>query len=434
MQTLVLKNARIVDGGGARGAADVVVEDEVVVAIEPAGSVGAAGREVVDLAGLLLLPGLVDIQVHFRTPGPGDAEDLASGTAAAAAGGVTAVLMMANTDPPLDTPDRVREVLAAARSTPIDVHTAATITVGRAGERLVDVDGLHAAGVRVLTDDGSAVMDSAVMRAALEATTRLPGLVISQHAEDEALVAGGAINEGVVARTLGVGGRPVEAEEIVVGRDLVLARLTGGRYHVLHLSGGRSLELVRRARAAGVRVTCEVTPQHLVLTEDDVPRLGTHGKMNPPLRTEADVAALRGGLADGTIDAIATDHAPHAPAAKARPLAEAPPGMLGVETMASVVWTHLVGPGVLSPDEAVRLLSRRPAALLGLGDQGQPIVPGSPATLCVLDPEERWIPDATALHSRSANNPFAGTELRGRVRATLVRGRVVADRSGLFRR
>ncbi len=388
------------------------------------------GARVLDVTGLLVMPGLVDIQVHFREPGGTEAEDIASGAEGAARGGVTAVVMMPNTSPAIDDPAVVAEVLAIGRSAPVEVHTAASITVGRQGERLVDVRALHAAGVRVFTDDGNAVMDAGIMRAALEATTQLPGMVVSQHAEDASLVAGGVVNEGLVARSLGVGGRPREAEEVIVARDVALARLTGGRYHVLHLSTALALDHVRRARAEGAAVTCEVTPQHLVLTEGDVARLGTSGKMNPPLRTAADVDALRRGLADGTVDAIATDHAPHAPEAKAASLADAPPGMLGVETAAAVVWTHLVRPGLLSPARAVEVLSTRPAAIAGLWRHGGPVAPGRPANLCVLDPEETWVVDPDALASRSRNTPFAGDRLTGRPVLTVVDGRVVMSRLG----
>jgi dihydroorotase len=428
---LLLRGAVRVDAEGDEVPVDVRVEGRDVAAVGPAGALPAGGAAVVDATGLLLLPGLVDIQVHFREPGATEAEDIASGAAGAAAGGVTAVVMMPNTTPAIDAVDVVREVLDIGRRATVDVHTAAALTVGRRGEQPVDHAALHAAGVRIFTDDGDAVMDSALLRGALEASTRLPGMVVAQHAEDARLVAGGALTEGPVAEALGVRGRPAEAEEVVVARDLALARLTGGRYHVLHLSTARALDLVRRARAEGVRATCEVTPQHLVLTAEDVPRLGTSGKMNPPLRTDGDVAALRRGLAEGAVDAVATDHAPHAPERKALPLAEAPPGMLGVETAAAVVWTHLVGPGVLSRRRAVEVLSRTPARIAGLERHGGPVAAGRPANLCLLDPAARWVVDPAALASRSRNTPWAGDELVGRVVCTLVDGRVVHDPGGV---
>jgi dihydroorotase len=383
---------------------------------------------VLDLTGTLLMPGLVDIQVHFREPGGTGAEDITTGAEGAARGGMTAVVMMPNTTPVLDSPEVVKDVLAIGERSLVDVHTSACLSVGRTGGALVDFDALYQVGVRVFTDDGNALMDSGLMRAALQATTRLPGMVVSQHCEDESLVAGGAVNEGEVARRLGLSGRPAAAEEIIVARDIALARLTGGRYHVLHMSSALSLAHVRRAKEEGLAVTCEVTPQHLVLTEQDVERLGTSGKMNPPLRTAADVAALRQGLADGAVDAVATDHAPHDPDSKARALADAPPGMLGTETAAAVVWTHLVLPGVLTPGQAVHVLSTRPAQIAGLSRHGGPIEVGRPANLCVFDPQEQWVVDPQQMASRSRNSPFAGETLTGRPVMTLVDGQVVMSR------
>lgn len=428
MMTRILRGGTVIDGRSVPQVADVVLSDDLVTAVLPAGQVRQRGAAVTDVTGCLITPGLVDIQVHFREPGGTEAEDIGSGAQAAARGGVAAVVMMPNTTPPIDTPDMVREVRSLGRRALVDVHTAAALTIDRAGERLVDFDRLYQAGVRIFTDDGSALMHSGLMRQALEATTRLAGMVVSQHAEDAALVAGGAINEGAVAHRLGVQGRPPEAEEIIVARDLILARSTGGRYHVLHLSTGAALELVSQARGRGVDVSCEVTPQHLVLTEEDVARLGTVGKMNPPLRTAADVTALRVGVAGGTVDAIATDHAPHSPARKSLPLDQAPPGMLGVETAATVVWTHLVGPGLLTPQQAITLLSVRPARIAGLSRHGGPVAPGRPANLCVFDPEEQWRVDATSLASRSANTPFDGEPMTGRPVLTVVDGRAVMSR------
>ncbi len=427
MHTTLFRGGDVVDSAGRR-TADVLVTGGEISVVAPPGQVTADGVDVVDVTGLLVMPGLVDIQVHFREPGGTEAEDIASGAAAAASGGMTAVVMMPNTTPAIDSVDMVRDVMGLAAGADIDVLTSACLSVGRTGEQLVDFAALHGAGVRVFTDDGNALADSALMRAALAATTRLPGMVVSQHAEDESLVAGGAINEGEVARQLGVGGRPPEAEEIIVARDVALARLTGGRYHVLHLSTGLALAHVRRAKAEGLAVSCEVTPQHLVLTEQDVHRLGTVGKMNPPLRTGDDVALLRAGIVDGAIDAIATDHAPHPPARKALPLAEAPPGMLGVETAAAVVWTHLVQPGIIGPERMVEVLSSRPAAIAGLEGHGGPIAAGSPANLCLFDPSATWVVDPSTMASRSLNSPFAGDTLTGRPVATIVRGRTVMSR------
>ncbi|MGI9015725.1 MAG: dihydroorotase [Euzebya sp.] len=427
MRTMVLRGGTLIDGASPQQQTDIVVTEGNITAVAPAGTVADAGGGILDVTGLLVMPGLVDIQVHFREPGGTDAEDIESGAQGAARGGMTAVVLMPNTTPPVDGVDVVGQVMAIARHALIDVRTSATLSRGREGHQVVDFDALYGAGVRVFTDDGNALMDSALMRAALQATTRLPGMVVSQHAEDEALVAGGVINEGATAQALGVRGRPAEAEEVIVARDVALARLTGGRYHVLHLSSRLSLRHVARARREGLAVTCEVTPQHLALTEEDVPRLGTNGKMNPPLRTAADVAALRAGLADGTIQAVATDHAPHSPARKAASLADAPPGMLGTETAASVIWTHLVIPGMLTPSQAVQVLSVNPAGIAGLEEHGGPIRAGRPANLCVFDPAHEWVVDVDTLASKSRNSPFAGETLTGRPVMTLYNGRTVHD-------
>ena len=427
---LVISGGRLVVPADAAEPVDVVVCDGRVSAVVPFGEAPQAQRTL-DASHAWVMPGFVDIQVHFRTPGGTDSEDIASGAAGAAMGGVTACVMMPNTNPPIDTPEMVAEVLALAAGAPCDVRTSAAITAARAGERLADIAALYGAGVRVFTDDGDCVADDALMEAALKATVELPEAVISQHAEDPAMVAGGVINAGAVAERLGVQGRPADAEVSVVRRDIELARRTGGRYHVLHLSTAAAMELVAEAKRDQVAVTAEVTPQHLVLTEDDVERLGTTGKMNPPLRLASDVTALRRAIVDGSLDAVATDHAPHHRALKDRPLADAPPGMIGVETMASVVWSELVATGQMAPERFVEVVSTAPARIAGIADHGRPIAPGSPANLTVFDPAVRWTVDAGALQSRSLNSPWAGRTLTGRVRHTVLAGRPVVVGSEL---
>ena len=424
MARVLLSGGTVVEPQGSRDL-DVAIEDGLITEVGPRGEVRGDRR--LDATGALVMPGLVDIQVHFRAPGGTESEDIASGSAAAALGGITACVMMPNTVPTIDSVEMVNEVLALARHAPCDVRTSAAITVDRAGQRLVDFVALHRAGVRVFTDDGWAVADSAVMRAAFEATRSLQGAVLSQHAEDPVLTEHGVINEGAVSRRLGLPGRPREAEEIIVARDIALARATGGRYHVLHMSTSLALAHVRAARAEGLRVTAEVTPQHLVLTEEDVERLGTSGKMNPPLRLDEDVAALRAGIVDGSIDAVATDHAPHHPDYKALPLAEAPPGMLGVETMASVVWDELVASGSMTPERFVAALSVNPARIAGIAEHGRSIAVGQPANLTVFDPDASWTVTGGGLHSKSTNTPWEGRTLRGRVRHTVVGGRVTVQ-------
>ena len=427
---LVISGGRLAVPTGADGAVDVVIDDGRITAITPAGQ-GPAARRRLDASDAWVMPGFVDIQVHFRTPGGSESEDIASGAAGAAMGGVTACVMMPNTVPAIDSPAMVREVLALAAGVPCDVRTSACVTAGRAGERPADIEALYAAGVRVFTDDGDCVADDALMEAALATTVGLRGAVISQHAEDPAMVSGGVINAGAVSARLGVRGRPAEAEISVVDRDIELARRTGGRYHVLHLSTAAAMDLVAQAKRDGVRVTAEVTPQHLVLTEDDVERLGTTGKMNPPLRLAADVAALRRGIVDGALDAVATDHAPHHPSLKDCALADAAPGMIGVETMASVVWSELVATGRMSPARFADVVSISPARIAAITDHGQPIAAGSAANIAVFDPAETWTVRAESLQSRSLNSPWAGRTLTGRVRHTLLSGHPVVIDSEL---
>jgi dihydroorotase len=318
----------------------------------------------------------------------------------------------------------VQSVIERARTAGLcEVLPAGCITVGRRGEELAPLGELHDLGVRVFTDDGDCVADAAVMRAAFEYASSLPGAVLAQHAEDPALVRNGHMHEGAWSSRLGIPGRPAIAESTIVARDLQLAEQTGGRYHVLHLSCAASAALVRAAKAAGVRVTAECTPQHLVLTDESCAGFDPVFKMNPPLREQADVDALRAAVADGTIDAIATDHAPHAPETKDVPFEDAPPGMLGVETALAVVHTTLVLGGVLPLGAAFGALSWRPAAIAGLDDRhGGPVAPGRPAHLCVFDPGHAWVVDGRALASRSRNTPWEGWKLTGKVRHTIYGG------------
>ncbi|MEM7273725.1 MAG: dihydroorotase [Actinomycetota bacterium] len=427
--TWALRGGTVVDRLGVRQA-DVTVDGDAIVAV---GDTPPDARSI-DVSGCYVLPGLVDIQVHFRTPGGEVSETMESGAASAALGGVTACVMMPNTIPTIDSVEMVRAVRERAVGLPCDVLTSAAITVAREGNELTDFEALYDEGVRIFTDDGTAVANTALMRQALAATVKLPGSVVSQHAEDPDLVGDGSLNESPVAERLGVIGRPREAEEIIVARDLILARRTGGRYHVLHLSTAEALDLIRTARAAGVRATAEVTPQHLLLNELDVEPLGTSGKMNPPLRESSDNAALREGIRDGSIDAIATDHAPHSPESKCRPLAEAPPGMLGVETSAAVVFSELVAEGALDLQRAAEVLSTNPAAIAGLdgpAGHGGPIVAGAAANLAVIDPQAEWVISGTDLASRSDNTPWQGRRLNARVRHTVLRGRFTVRDSKL---
>jgi dihydroorotase len=355
-----------------------------------------------------------------------EAETIETGARAAARGGFTAVVAMPNTEPAVDTVPTARYVLERGRDALCDVHTAAAITVGRKGEQLAPMGELYDLGVRIFTDDGSCVGDARVMRRALEYSRAFAGVVLAQHAEEPSLVLGGHMHEGEWSARLGIGGRPAEAESLIVHRDITLSRLTGGLVHFQHLSAAESVELVRAAKAAGRAVSAEATPHHFTLTDECCATYDTRFKVNPPLRTAADVEAVKRGLADGTIDCIATDHAPHPAEEKDRPFDQAPSGMLGLETALALALTELVEPGVISLARAIELLSTNPARLAGLGaSHGGPVAVGRPANLCVIDPALRWEVDPALLASKARNTPYAGRKLTGRVRHTVLFGDVV---------
>jgi dihydroorotase len=426
---LVITGGRLVDGTTDKYL-DIGIADGQIVELAKPGELALQGQ-VIDADGAYVMPGLVDIQVHFRTPGGEESEDIQSGARGAALGGVTACVMMPNTVPTIDNVSIVEDIRALSLSVPCDLHSSAAITINREGERLVNFRALYGAGVRVFTDDGWVVDSEALMRQAFLGIRDLPDAVLSQHAEESQMVEGGLINEGVVSRRLGLKGRPREAEAIIVKRDIDLARETDGRYHVLHMSTLMALEHVVAAKLEGLRVTAEVTPQHLILTEDDVERLGTSGKMNPPLRLLEDVEALRAGLICGDVDAVATDHAPHHPELKGTSLVTAAPGMLGVETMASVIWSEFVETGLMSPTDFVKRLSINPAKIAGIKDHGNQIKVGSIANLAVFDPTQSWTVRGVNLVSKSRNTPWEGRSFAGRVRHTVLAGRPVVIDSSL---
>jgi dihydroorotase len=422
-KAIVIRGGTVVDATGERRA-DVVVDEGQIAAVGD----GLSADVELDAGGCLVGPGLVDLHTHLRQPGREEAETVETGARAAALGGFTCVLAMPNTEPAIDSAGVAREVLDLCRAAPCDVRTSAAITVGRAGERLTPMAELAELGVRFFTDDGSGVQDTRLMRRALEYAVSLGdglGVVLAQHCEDEVLASGGHMNEGAWSSRLGIPGQPAEAEELMVMRDIALARLTGGRVHFQHLSTRRSVALVAEAKAAGLPVTCEVTPHHFTLTDERCASYDPVFKVNPPLRTDDDLAAVRDGLRTGVVDCIATDHAPHAPETKEQAFDEAPPGMLGLETALALALTQLD----LPPVEVFALLSWRPAAILGVGDvHGGPIEAGRPANLCVVDPSETWTVDADHLASRSRNTPYAGMELTGKVRHTVLAGEpVVVD-------
>ncbi len=356
-----------------------------------------------------------------REPGAEESETVETAARAAALGGYTAIIAMPNTEPAADSAAVVRHVLDLAKGACCDVYPAGTVTLGRQGKTLSPMAEMAALGVRIFTDDGAGVESAALMRRAMEYASGL-GVVVADHCEEASLVGNGCMNEGDLSSRLGLPGRPAVAEEVMVERDLALARLTGARLHLLHLSCAQSVAAVRRAKAAGAAVTAEVTPHHLVLTEDALASYDTMAKVNPPLRTLADVTALRAGTTDGTLDAIATDHAPHPPEAKQVAFCEAAPGLVGLETALALV----LGDVGLPVERALAMMSWQPAVIAALsGTHGGPVAPGSPANLCVIDPERRWVVQPTALASRSRNTPFGGRELKGKVRHTVLAGEPV---------
>jgi dihydroorotase len=417
MTTLLIRGARPY----GEDAVDVLVKDGVVAAI---GTGLSTTAQTLDAAGLVLLPGLVDLHTHLREPGREDTETVLTGSRAAALGGYTAVHAMANTDPVADTAGVVEQVWRLGRDAGlVDVVPVGAVTVGLGGQRLAELGAMadSAARVRVFSDDGKCVSDPALMRRALEYTKALDG-VVAQHAEEPRLTEGAQMHEGDRSARLGLTGWPAVAEEAIIARDVLLAEHVGARLHVCHVSTAGSVELIRWAKSRGVQVTAEVTPHHLLLTDACAEGYDATFKVNPPLRTAEDVAALRAGLADGTIDAVATDHAPHAAEDKEVEWAQARPGMLGLEQALSVVVDTMVDTGLLTWREVADRMSVRPAAIGRLGDHGRPIAVGEPAHLVLVDPGARAVVDPAALASKSRNSPYAGRELPARVVHVLLRG------------
>ncbi len=415
MTAFVLRGVRVLDGGPT----DVLVRDGRVDDVRRGAD--APGASVLDAVGLVLLPGLVDLHTHLREPGREDAETVETGSCAAALGGFTAVHAMANTDPVADTAGVVEQVWRLGQQAGhCDVHPVGAVTVGLGGTRLAELGAMadSAACVRVFSDDGRCVDDAVLMRRALEYVKAFDG-VIAQHAQEPRLTEGAQMNEGIVSARLGLAGWPAVAEEAVIARDVLLAAHVESRLHVCHVSTAGSVQILRQAKASGVRVTAEVTPHHLLLTDSACGDYDPVFKVNPPLRTAEDVAALVAGLADGTIDAVATDHAPQASEDKETEWAAASPGMLGLQTALGVV----TGLGRLSWTEVADRMSVRPARIGRLTGQGRPVEPGEPANLVLVDPAATWTVDPSALASRSSNTPYAGRELGSRVVATFLRGR-----------
>jgi dihydroorotase len=416
----VIRGGTIVDLTGTQ-VADVLIQDGVVATIGSKISSVPAGTVVLDASGCVVAPGLVDLHAHLRQPGREEAETVATGARAAALGGYTAVVAMPNTEPAIDCAAVVREVLDLGAGSCCDVRVAGAITVGRQGRQLAPMAEMAGLGVQIFTDDGCGVQDARLMRRAMEYASAL-GVTLAQHCEDASLAGGGHMHEGEWSSRLGIAGQPAEAEELMVMRDLALARLTGASMHFLHLSTAGSLAMIRGAKASGLTVTAEVTPHHFTLTDAEVASYDPVFKVNPPLRSESDVEAVKAALADGVVDAIATDHAPHAQETKEAPFDEAPPGMLGLETALGLALTELD----LPIERILALLSWQPAAIAWLtAEHGGPIAVGRPANLCVIDPTAKWVVDPAALASRSRNTPYTGRALVGRTRHTVLFGEPV---------
>lgn len=417
-----LKGGLVVDPlNQRRERLDLLLEDGLIKAVGPDLDPGAA--EVFEARGLYILPGLVDMHVHLREPGREDEETISTGLSAAAAGGFTAVAAMPHTEPAIDQAALVEFVLRraeevrAARLCPVGC-----LTKGQRGEEMAELGEMAKAGAVAFSNDGVPLGNAEVLRCAME-YGRIFGKPILLHSEDRELTGDGVMHEGKWSTMLGLKGIPALSEEVAVARDLLLAGAVGAAVHICHVSTAGAVDLIRQAKKRGVQVTAEATPHHLILTDADVAGYDTNTKVNPPLRSEADRAALRAGLADGTIDVIATDHAPHSLEEKHREYALAPNGLIGLETAVGLILTELVGPGLMDLDEMVLKMSVNPRRLLGL--PGGEISPGGPADLTLVDPGREWIVDPALFRSKARNTPFAGRKLRGRAVSTFVGGRLV---------
>ena len=431
-QTINIRGGRILDETtDAQGRlADVHISGGVIAEVVEAGSKLPKADIDLDASGCVVSPGFVDLHVHLREPGREESETIETGSRAAALGGFTAVVAMPNTEPSQDSRIVVEFVRSQGeRAGLCEVIPSGCITVGRSGQALAPYSELRDAGVTLFTDDGNGVQDPLLMRRALEYARDLD-ITLAQHCEVSSLTVGAVMHEGSCCSHLGLPGWPAIAEELMVHRDIELVRLTGSRIHFLHLSTERSVEMVRRAKAEGLQVTAEATPHHFTLTDEALRSFDPVFKVNPPLRTPADIAALKEGLRDGTIDAIATDHAPHASHLKEQPLDQAPPGMLGLETALALSLTELN----METHAVLAALSWNPARIAGVGDRhGRPVAVGEPANVAIFDPTHEWVVDRDVVASKSKNTPYHGRTVRGKVRHTVFAGQVVV-RDGVAQR
>jgi len=419
---LLIKRGRLVDPvGGVGGVMDLLIRNGKIAGL--GSDLGDQAEKILDADGMVVCAGFVDMHVHLRDPGLEYKEDIITGTRAAARGGVTTVACMANTKPVVDCPEQIKYVLDKADTAcGVRVLPVAAVSVGLQGEKLTDAEALKAAGAVALSDDGFPIQNANLMRDALIRAKRYDMPVLT-HCEDANMVENRAVNEGSISRQLWLEGRPAIAEELMIMRDAMLAEETGAHVHVQHVSTAKSVDIIRRMKKKGVPITCETCPQYFTLTEDEVLTCGSMARINPPLRTKRDVEAIVRGLQDGTIDAIATDHAPHSKEEKSRPLEKAPSGMVGLETSLAVTLTSLYHTGKMDLSAILRCMTFNPAAILRLGTGRLAI--GADADITIFDPDEVWVVDPEQFASKGRNTPFTGRELKGRVKYTIVGGKII---------
>ena len=422
---ILLKGGHVVDpSADLDSAADILIKDGKIADVGK--NLKASGAKMIDCKGKIVLPGLIDMHAHFRQPGREDEETFITGGRAALRGGFTSVLCMANTSPPVDNKGVVEYIYAESKKTDLaNIYTVGAVTKGLEGKELTEIGQIYEAGAKALSDDGKPVMNAELMRRALE-YAKMFGLPIISHCEDLNLSRNGVMNEGFISTRMGLKGVPRAAEIVMIMRDIELAQLTGSRVHIAHVSTKESVELIRHAKKKKINVTCETCPHYFTLTEEAVLGFNTNAKVSPPLRTKEDLEAVKKGLSDGTIDAIATDHAPHAEEEKDVEFDFAASGMVGLETALSLVYTELVKKGSLSWSQAAERMSLSPARILGLGGKGS-LKAGCDADITVFDPEANWIVEAKGLESKSKNTPFMGMRLDGSAALVIVGGMIKFD-------